>query len=128
MWLEAKSNGLCQNNLHSNLEMKEQNRAAEVWAGGGGREGHTGKRMMASPLPPPPGVTSRRCGLSKGVLGQERCRGEGGHWRCLWGPYHSVQGQPLHVSPPQRQWTYTSLVLPAQEPSALPPGQLSTDT
>ena len=31
MWLEAKSNGLYQNNLHSNLEMKEQNRAAEVW-------------------------------------------------------------------------------------------------
>lgn len=42
------------------------------------------------------------------------CRGEGGHWRRLWGPYHSVQGQPLHVSPPQKQSTYTSLVLPAQ--------------
>lgn len=52
----------------------------------------------------------------KDVLGQERCRGEGGHWRRLWGPYHSVQGQPLHVSPPQKQSTYTSLVLPAQGP------------
>ena len=31
IWLEAKSNGLYQNNLHSSLEMKEQNRAAEVW-------------------------------------------------------------------------------------------------
>lgn len=76
---------------------------------------------------PPPAVTSRRCGLSEGVLGQERCRGEGGLWRHLGALTTQSRAAPSCQSSPETV-DLPSLVLPAPGPSAPPPGQLTTDT
>ena len=83
------------------------------------------RRMVTSALPP--AVTPRRCGLSEGVLGQERCREEGGHWRHLGALTTQSTAAPSCQSSPETVDS-PSLVLPAPGPSALPPGQLTTDT